>query len=58
MRRPAGDRARAVDADRTNCAHEGSRSTDATRKGQDAFVRGRIDIAEFGHWVRSRYGFS
>lgn len=35
---------------------EGSRSTDATRGDQDAYVRGEIDIEQLGQRVRARYG--
>ncbi|QII05722.1 antitoxin VbhA family protein [Rhodococcoides fascians A25f] len=58
IRRPSGDRARAIHVARTNSALEGARSTDATRADQDAYVRGEIDIAELGHRVRSRYNLS
>ncbi|WP_370287721.1 hypothetical protein [Nocardioides sp.] len=34
---------------------EGSRSSDATRADQDAFVRGEIDERQLGERVRARY---
>jgi len=37
---------------------EGSRSTEATRRDQDAYVRGEIDITQLGQRVRERYGIS
>lgn len=45
----------ARDARRTS-ELEGSRSTDATRADQDAYVRGEIDVNQLGARVRARYG--
>lgn len=51
-------RERAVNAARHNSELEGSRSTDATRADQDAYVRGEIDVEQLGDRVRARYGLS
>ncbi|RQN01996.1 hypothetical protein EHW97_14905 [Aeromicrobium camelliae] len=51
-------RQRAVDDARRSSELEGSRSTDATRADQDAYVRGEIDINQLGKRVRSRYGLA
>ncbi len=51
-------RKRAIDDARRSSELEGSRSTDATRADQDAYVRGEIDIEALGKRVRSRYGLS
>ncbi|WP_208006769.1 antitoxin VbhA family protein [Aeromicrobium phragmitis] len=53
-----GRRRRAVDDARRSSELEGSRSTDATRADQDAYVRGEIDINQLGKRVRSRYGLA
>lgn len=51
-------RKRAVEDARRSSELEGSRSTEATRSDQDAYVRGEIDIEQLGRRVRSRYGLS
>ncbi len=51
-------RRRAIDDARKSSELEGSRSTDATRADQDAYVKGEIDIEQLGHRVRERYGLS
>ena len=51
-------RKRAIDDARRSSELEGSRSTEATRSDQDAYVRGEIDIEQLGRRVRSRYGLS
>ncbi len=51
-------RLRAVREARRSSELEGSRSTDATRLDQDAYVRGEIDIDQLGARVRERYGIS
>lgn len=51
-------RRRAIDDARKSSELEGSRSTDATRADQDAYVRGEIDIEQLGRRVRERYGLS
>jgi len=51
-------RKRAVEDARRSSELEGSRSTEATRSDQDAYVRGEIDIEQLGKRVRSRYGLS
>lgn len=48
-------RRRAVEDARRSSELEGSRSTDATRTDQDAFVRGEIDARQLGERVRARY---
>lgn len=49
-------RERAIhDARQTNQL-EGSRSTDATRADQDAYVRGEIGVEQLRSRVRARYG--
>jgi hypothetical protein len=49
-------RQRAIDDARRSSELEGSRSTEATRVDQDAYVRGEIDIRQLGTRVRERYG--
>lgn len=49
-------RRRAIEDARRSSELEGSRSTDATRADQDAYVRGEIDIEKLGERVRARYG--
>lgn len=49
-------RKRAIEDARRSSELEGSRSTDATRADQDAYVRGEIDIEKLGERVRARYG--
>ncbi len=49
-------RERAIRAARQTNQLEGSRSTDATRADQDAYVRGEIDVEQLGSRVRARYG--
>ena len=49
-------RKRAINDARRSSELEGSRSTDATRADQDAYVRGEIDIEKLGERVRARYG--
>jgi len=49
-------RSRAIEDARRSSELEGSRSTDATRIDQDAYVRGEIDIEQLGQRVRARYG--
>ena len=51
-------RLRAVKDARRSSELEGSRSTEATRRDQDAYVRGEIDIDQLGQRVRERYGIS
>lgn len=51
-------RGRAVDDARRSTELEGSRSTEATRADQDAFVRGEIDIEQLGMRIRSRHGLT
>lgn len=51
-------RRRAIDDARRTSELEGSRSTDATRADQDAYVRGEIDVEQLGHRVRERYGLT
>ncbi|GEP40331.1 hypothetical protein NPS01_39940 [Nocardioides psychrotolerans] len=51
-------RKRAIEDARRSSELEGSRSTEATRSDQDAYVRGEIDIEQLGRRVRSRYGLS
>lgn len=51
-------RRRAIEDARRTSELEGSRSTDATRADQDAYVRGEIDIEQLGHRVRERYGLT
>ena len=51
-------RLRAVTDARRSSELEGSRSTEATRRDQDAYVRGEIDIDQLGQRVRERYGIS
>lgn len=51
-------RRRAIDDARHTSELEGSRSTEETRKDQDAYVRGDIDVTQLGARVRSRYGLS
>lgn len=51
-------RLRAVADARRSSELEGSRSTEATRRDQDAYVRGDIDIDQLGQRVRERYGIS
>lgn len=51
-------RKRALEDARRSSELEGSRSTEATRSDQDAYVRGEIDIEQLGRRVRSRYGLS
>lgn len=51
-------RLRAVADARRSSELEGSRSTEATRRDQDAYVRGEIDIDQLGQRVRERYGIS
>ncbi len=51
-------RKRAVEDARRTSELEGTRSTEATRSDQDAYVRGEIDIEQLGRRVRSRYGLS
>lgn len=51
-------RLRAVADARRSSEIEGSRSTEATRRDQDAYVRGEIDIDQLGQRVRERYGIS
>lgn len=51
-------RRRAIADARRSSELEGSRSTDATRADQDAYVRGEIDIEQLGERVRGRYGLS
>lgn len=51
-------RKRAIEDARQSSELEGSRSTEATRSDQDAYVRGEIDIEQLGKRVRSRYGLS
>jgi hypothetical protein len=48
-------RVMAVRAIRRSTELEGSRSTNATRADQDAYVRGSITAAELGDRVRRRY---
>ncbi|WP_210687517.1 antitoxin VbhA family protein [Mycolicibacterium sp. GESEQ-9] len=48
-------RVTAVRAIRRSTELEGSRSTDATRADQIAYVRGSITAAELGQRVRRRY---
>ncbi|GAA2077473.1 hypothetical protein GCM10009821_16390 [Aeromicrobium halocynthiae] len=47
-------RRRAVEDARRSSELEGSRSSDATRADQDAFVRGAIDVQQLGERVRAR----
>jgi len=49
-------RERAIRAARQTNQLEGTRSTDATRADQDAYVRGEIDVEQLGSRVRARYG--
>ncbi|RUQ87071.1 antitoxin VbhA family protein [Labedella gwakjiensis] len=49
-------RARSVTDARQASQLEGARSTEETRRDQDAYVRGEIDVEQLGHRVRSRYG--
>lgn len=49
-------RRRAIDDARRTSELEGSRSTEATRADQDAYVRGEIDVDQLGQRVRARYG--
>lgn len=51
-------RRRAIDDARRSSELEGSRSTDATRADQDAYVRGEIDVDQLGQRVRERYGLA
>lgn len=51
-------RRRAIADARRTSELEGSRSTDATRADQDAYVRGEIDVEQLGHRVRERYGLT
>lgn len=51
-------RLRAVNDARRSSELEGSRSTEETRRDQDAYVRGEIDIDQLGQRVRERYGIS
>ena len=53
---PADHRRRAIEDARRTSELEGSRSTDATRADQDAYVRGEIDVDQLGQRVRARYG--
>ncbi|WP_076204447.1 antitoxin VbhA family protein [Mycolicibacterium fortuitum] len=48
-------RIKAVRAARGSSYLEGSRSTDATRADQEAYVRGLITAAELGARTRRRY---
>lgn len=51
-------RKRAIADARRSSELAGSRSTEATRSDQDAYVRGEIDIEQLGKRVRSRYHLS
>lgn len=55
---PSEDRRRVIDDARRSSELEGSRSTDATRVDQDAYVRGEIDVEQLGQRVRARYGLA
>lgn len=48
-------RRRAVEDAQRSSELEGSRSSDATRADQDAFVRSEIDAQQLGERVRARY---
>ena len=48
-------RIKTVRAIRRSTELEGSRSTNATRADQDAYLRGAITAAELGERVRRRY---
>lgn len=52
------DRSRVVAEARRSSELEGSRSSEATRADQDAYVRGEIDIDQLGERVRARYGLA
>lgn len=54
----SGARRRAIEDARRSSELEGSRSTDATRVDQDAYVRGEIDVEQLGQRVRARYGLA
>jgi hypothetical protein len=49
---------RAIEDARHSSVLEGSRSTDASRADQDAYVRGEIDVDQLGQRVRARYGLA
>lgn len=51
-------RRRVIEDARRSSELEGSRSTDATRVDQDAYVRGEIDVEQLGQRVRARYGLA
>lgn len=51
-------RQRAIADARRSSELEGSRSSDATRADQDAYVRGEIDVEQLGQRVRARYGLA
>ena len=51
-------RRRAIEDARRSSELEGSRSTEATRADQDAYVRGEIDVDQLGQRVRARYGLA
>lgn len=51
-------RRRATEDARHSSELEGSRSTDATRADQDAYVRGEIDVDQLGQRVSARYGLA
>lgn len=51
-------RRRAIDDARRSSELEGSRSSEATRADQDAYVRGEIDVDQLGERVRARYGLA
>lgn len=51
-------RKRAIRDARRSSELEGSRSSEATRADQDAYVRGEIDVEQLGQRVRARYGLA
>ncbi|RWZ53011.1 hypothetical protein ELQ90_03520 [Labedella phragmitis] len=54
----SGRRERSVLTVRRTSELEGARSTDATRRDQDAYVRGEIDVDQLGERVKARYGIA
>jgi len=53
-----GQRRRAIQDARHASELEGGQSTSDTRRDQDAYVRGEIDVTQLGARVKSRYGLS
>lgn len=51
-------RARAIAAARRSTELEGSRSTEATRRDQEAYARGEIDLDQLRARIFARYGIA